>query len=256
MKLTVKNVTFSYDSVPALADINLEVEEAQILSIVGPNGSGKSTLLKCILKILKPKEGVILINGRDTIKMKAKEMANLSGYVPQGGDNAFSLTVFDAVLMGRRPHLSWKASEEDIEIVSQTLALMGIEEFAFRYLNELSGGEKQKVLIARAIAQEPELILLDEPTNNLDLRHQLEVMEIIVDLVRQKRISVIMTMHDLNLASKYTSMIVMLNRGKIFAAGSPKSVFTRENIESVYGVEVVISYESGQPNLIPIRPIE
>jgi len=213
-------------------------------------------LLRCILKILKPKAGVILIDSRDTNKMKAKEIANLLGYVPQGGEDAFSLTVFDAVLVGRRPHLSWKASEEDMEIVSQALTLMGIEEFAFRYLNELSGGEKQKALIARAIAQEPELLLLDEPTSNLDLRHQLEVMEIILDLVRQKGISVIMTMHDLNLASRYSDKIVMLNSGKIFAAGAPKSVFTQKNIESVYGVEVVVSYESGQPNLIPIKPIE
>jgi len=112
MKLTVKNVTFSYDSVPALADINFEVEEGKILSIVGPNGSGKSTLLRCILKILKPKAGVILIDSKDVNKMKAKEIATLLGYVPQDGEDAFSLTVFDAVLMGRRPHLSWKASED------------------------------------------------------------------------------------------------------------------------------------------------
>jgi len=157
--------------------------------------------------------------------------------------------------MGRRPHLSWKSSEEDTEIVLETLQTLNIEDLAMRDINELSGGQQQKVFIACALTQEPDVLLLDEPTSNLDIRHQLEVMDIIKNVVREKSISAIMAIHDLNLGSRYAGRIIMMNGGKIFAAGTPSSVLTPENIKHVYGVEVKVSNHDGYPYIVPIRPV-
>ncbi|HID96346.1 MAG TPA: ABC transporter ATP-binding protein [Candidatus Latescibacteria bacterium] len=256
MRVAVRGISFSYDSVSALADVSLEVEEAEILSIVGPNGSGKSTLLKCVDKILRPSLGVILIDGRDTGKIGAKELARRMGYIPQSSSNNLPLTVFDTVLMGRRPQLSWGVGDRDITMVCRALKLMGMEDSALRPFNELSGGERQKVLIARALAQEPEVLLLDEPTSNLDLRHQLEVLEILTDLVRRRGVSSIMAMHDLYLAWRYSDKMVMLNHGRVFAAGEPGSVLTEENIRSVYGVDVVVTQNSRGLHIEPVRPVK
>ncbi|MDO8635168.1 MAG: ABC transporter ATP-binding protein, partial [Dehalococcoidia bacterium] len=180
MKLEIKGVQFSYKSTPVLKNISLNVAEGEVLSLVGPNGSGKTTLLKCMNRILSPKSGAVFLEGKDISKLKARELARYSAYVPQSAPNSFPLTVFDTILLGRIRHLNFKISERDKETVFGVLTLMGLEEMAFRTFNELSGGERQKVLVARALSQEPEVLLLDEPTSNLDLRHQLEVLSIIV----------------------------------------------------------------------------
>lgn len=183
------------------------------------------------------------------------EIARKMGYVPQSTARVFPASVIDTVLMGRRPHLGWKSSERDLDKVLEILELLGIVEFAMRDFNEISGGQQQKVLIARAIAQEAGVLLLDEPTSNLDIRHQLEVMEIMTDIVRKSEISAVMAIHDLNLASRYTDRILMMNGGKIFAAGEPTSVLTVENIKRVYGVEVLVKSDEERPYIIPVRPI-
>lgn len=241
MKLEVRNVGFDYDGAPALKNIDLEIGEEEILSIVGPNGSGKTTLLRCIATILEPKEGTILLNGRKITQLDGKEKAKKIGYVPQTSSENFPINVFDEVLMGRRPYLSWRPSDKDLEIVSDTLETLGMEKYALRNVNELSGGELQKVLLARAIAQRPKILLLDEPTRNLDLRHQLEVMNLIRTLVDQEGVSGIVAIHDLNLASKYSNRMIMLNDGEVFANGEPNSVLTAENIRYVYKVHATIS---------------
>lgn len=203
MKIEVNGVHFSYGRKAVLNEVNIAVEKGKVISIVGPNGSGKSTILKCIDKILKPQRGTILLEGKDIGSLQQKELAKYLGYVPQSGNSPFPSTVFDTVLMGRRPHTNWSVSSRDKEIVSRILRGMGLEDMALRYFNELSGGERQKVLLARAMAQEPEVLLLDEPTSALDLRHQLEVMNLISSMVRKNGISVVMAIHDLNLASRY-----------------------------------------------------
>ncbi len=255
MKLKVKDVEFSYESISAIRDICLELAGSEILSIVGPNGAGKSTLLRCICRILAPQKGTILLDGQDIMEMSRIKLARKVGYIPQNASQIFPSTVFDVVLMGRRPHLSWRCSEEDIEKVLEMLQLLKIENFAMRDINELSGGQQQKVFIARALAQEPEVLLLDEPTSNLDIRHQLEVMDIIKNIVREKQISAIMAIHDLNLASKYTDRMIMMKSGKIFSAGDPASVLTSENIKYVYGVEAEVIHNNGRPYIMPIRPV-
>ena len=256
MKLKVNNVEFSYNSTPVLENISMELDRSEILGIVGPNGAGKSTLIRCINRILKPKRGSILLEEQEIKHMSMMEIAKKLGYVPQTASHTFPATVFDTVLMGRRPHIGWRSSKKDAKNVVVVLKQMEIEDLAMRDFNELSGGQQQKVLIARALAQEASTLLLDEPTSNLDIQHQLEVMEIIKDLVTKKGISAIMAVHDLNLASRYTDKVLIMKRGRIFDVGSPYDVLTPENIMSVYNVEAeVINRNGGRPYIVPIRSI-
>ena len=255
MRLKVNNIEFAYNSTPVLENISMELDRSEVLGIVGPNGTGKSTLIRCIDRILKPQQGTILLDEHDITNMKQMDIARKMGYVPQSTTRVFPASVIDTVLMGRRPHLGWKSSEEDMDKVLEILELLGIMEFAMKDFNEISGGQQQKVLIARALAQEADILLLDEPTSNLDIRHQLEVMEIMKNVVKKKGISAVMAIHDLNLASRYTDRILMMNEGRIFATGDPASVLTIENIKHAYGVEVLVKSDGERPYIIPLRPI-
>ena len=255
MKLKVKNVEFGYNSTLVLEGVSMDLDSSEIIGIVGPNGAGKSTLIRCIDRILTPRGGTILLDENDISNMTRMEIAKRMGYVPQTTTRVFPATVFDTVLMGRRPHLGWKSSDADVDKVLEILELLGIMEFAMRDFNEISGGQQQKVLIARALAQEADILLLDEPTSNLDIRHQLEVMEIMTNIVHRKKISAVMAIHDLNLAARYTTRILMLNGGRIFAAGDPESVLTAENIRRAYGVEALVKSDGERPYIIPVRPV-
>ncbi|MCW4010838.1 MAG: ABC transporter ATP-binding protein [Candidatus Bathyarchaeota archaeon] len=253
MKLTINNLSFTYAGVPALSDVELEVGTGEVLSIVGPNGSGKSTLLKCINRILKPKQNSVLIDGKDTSTFNLKELSKLIGYVPQSSTSTFSFTVFDVVLMGRKPYIHWSLSERDNEIVADMLDFLGIGDLAMRHFNELSGGEQQKVIVARALAQQPQVLLLDEPTSSLDIRHQLEILCLLRRLALTKGCSIIVSMHDLNLASRFSDRMIIIKKGKIFASGTPESVLTEETIESVYGIRCKVTNSVlGKPQVVPL----
>ena len=255
VRLRIRGVEFGYGSEAVLKGISIEIPQGEMLSIVGPNGAGKTTLLRCINRILKPRRGVIMVNGKSIEEMSRREIAKKMGYVPQSTHQVFPNTVFDVILMGRRPHFAWKCNEKDIEKVLETLKMLGIEHLAMRDITELSGGQQQKVFIARALAQEPEILLLDEPTSNLDIKHQLEVMNIIKSITNERGITAIMAIHDLNLASRYADRVIMMHKGKIFAVGSPEEVLTPENIREVYGVEAeVLCGKDGKPLILPIRP--
>jgi iron complex transport system ATP-binding protein len=255
MKLVIHDVVFSYTSTPVLDNIIFELTPQETLAIVGPNGAGKSTLLKCIDGLLKFQKGSISLDGKDIKSMSRSEIAKHIGYVPQTSEHIFPFTVFDMVLLGRRSHLNWRNSKGDILNALKMLQLLNIEDLAMKNFNEVSGGQQQKVIIARALAQEAEVLLLDEPTSNLDILHQLEVMELIKSLVIDIGIAAIISVHDLNLASTYSDKVIMLKQGKIVAAGDPFSVFTPENIGSVYGVEVAVRNERGRPYIVPLRPL-
>ena len=255
VKLKIKDVEFSYASVPILKDVCIELAASEMLGVVGPNGAGKSTLLRCIDRILKPQRGSILLDEREIKEMSRMELAKKMGYIPQSSAQVFPATVFDTVLMGRRPHIGWRSNEKDMKKVLETLQMLNIKSFAMRDINELSGGQQQKVFIARALTQEPDVLLLDEPTSNLDIKHQLEVMDIIKNIVREKGIAAIMAIHDLNLASRYADRIVMMNGGEIFDAGDAAAVLTPENIKHVYDVEVEVPNHGGRPYIVPIRPV-
>jgi len=253
VKLDITGLQFSYNSFPVLKGMDLKLKKGEMLTIIGPNASGKTTLLKCINNILKPQKGTIMIDDETLNDLSMKNIAKKIGHVPQSGTDRFPTTVFDTVLMGRKPHGGWKPSEKDLETVSETISRLGLENIAMRDIGEISGGQKQKVLIARALAQDPDILLLDEPTSSLDLKHQLEVL----DTVRKQTeegISLVMTMHDLNLANRYSDKISMLKEGKIFAAGG-REVLNHKNIEAVFGVEVDIIDVEERPIIVPERPL-
>ncbi len=255
MRLNITDLAFSYADRPILNNICMDLGQSEILGIVGPNGSGKSTLIRCIDRILKPQRGSILLDRKQVKDMKQIQIAKSLGYVPQNAPRTFPVTVFDTVLMGRRPHIGWNSGEKDRKIVIEALNRLGIEELALRDFNELSGGEQQRVLIARALAQEADVLLLDEPTSNLDIRHQLEVMEIMKTLVKEKGLSAIIAIHDLNLAARYANRVVMMTRGEVFAAGKPTLVFTPENIARVYGVKSLVERKNGTLYILPQKPV-
>lgn len=254
VNITIKNLTFSYNSHKILDDLNLVIENSEVLSLVGPNGSGKTTLIKCIDRILKPK-GSILLDGKEIEEMSRQDVARQIGYVPQSSSAPLATTVFDTVLMGRRPHIGWRVKDADLEKVAEVLERLHLEDLAMRDFSQLSGGQKQKVLIARALAQEPSILLLDEPTSNLDMLHQLEVMETVSQLVKEKNISAVMAIHDLNLASRYSDKLVMLKEGKVYAAGEPQSLLNEANISHVYGIEAMVMNALGRPYIVPLRSL-
>lgn len=250
MILSVKGLTFTYPSRRVLDGVSFSVDKGDCLAVLGTNGVGKSTLLKCLNRILKPKSGTVFIKKDELSKLGRTELAKRLGYVSQKHEIART-TVFDAVLLGRTPYIRWDVSKEDLEVTEKVLKMLELEEFSMRYLDELSGGELQKVVIARALAQEPEVLLLDEPTSNLDLKNQLEVVRIIKKVVRTHQIAAIVTMHDLNLALRFANKFLMLKNGSIFAAGG-MDIMTPENVESVYSVPVTIERCREVPVVVPL----
>ncbi len=254
MNITIKGLTFGYNGTNILDGIDLVVDDSEILGLVGPNGSGKTTLIKCIDRILKPK-GSILLNGKDVEAMSRTEMAKRLGYVPQSSSTPMATTVFDTILMGRRPHMGWRISPNHLDKVEEIVNLLHLNKFAMKDFSELSGGQRQKVLIARALCQEPEVLLLDEPTSNLDMKHQIEVMELISSLVAEKRISAVMALHDLNLAARFVDKLAILKGGRIYAAGEPQELLNAENIRAVYGVEAKVMNDLDRPYIIPLRSL-
>lgn len=254
MEIKIDDVEFGYTSTPVLKDVKLDIDGAQLVSILGPNGVGKSTLIHCINNILTPTSGAVMVNDVDVTSFKLKELAKIIGYVPYASSDSFPLTVIDTVLMGRHPHSNWKSTEKDLNIVYETLEMLGIEDLAMRPFNELSAGQHQKVMLARGFAQEPQVLLLDEPTSNLDIRHQMEVTMLLKDMSVKKGILVIMISHDINIAAKYSDKIIMLSEGTIFVAGKPNDVITEENIRSVYHVDSKIIEDEGRPHVILSNP--
>jgi iron complex transport system ATP-binding protein len=250
MIMEVNGVEFNYKSKEVLKDIEFHVEKNEIMSILGPNGVGKTTLLKCVNAILKPKSGAILIENEDVLKLEQREIARRLGYVAQKSETA-RLTAFDAILLGRIPHMRWSVSAEDIMTVEATIKKLNLEDIALQYIDEMSGGELQKVCIARAIAQDPNILLLDEPTSNLDLKNQISILRIIREVVKKENVSAIMTMHDLNHALRYSDKFIFLKEGTIFAAGEITEV-TPEMIAEVYGVKVAIENYGNVPVVIPV----
>ncbi len=249
MILEANGIEFRYKSKEVLKDIEFHLEKNEILSILGPNGVGKTTLLKCMNTILKPQNGTILVDREDVLKLEQKEIARRVGYVPQRCEPA-RLTAFDAILLGRMPHMKWNVSPEDIKKVEETIKKLHLEDMALRYIDELSGGELQKVGIARAIAQNPKLLLLDEPTSSLDLKNQLGILDTVREVVRNENVSAIITMHDLNLAFRYSDKFLFLKDGTIFAAGSMEDI-TPQIIQEVYGVPVTIQNYMDHAVIIP-----
>ncbi len=249
MGLQVEHVSFGYTQTDILADVSLTVEPGKMLALLGPNGTGKTTLLKCISRILEPRNGRTLIDGEDISKMSAKKRARYVGYVPQSAAMIFPSTVADTVLTGRMPYVDFQLTQQDKEIAFSVIERMGLEEMAFQSINRLSGGERQRVFIARALAQEPRVLLLDEPTSSLDLKNQLLTLQIIRQLVQERELAAVISIHDLNLAAMFCNSVLMLKDASVFSYGEPKKVISVEHIREVYGVETAVDYEQGIPHM-------
>lgn len=251
MNLTVENLSFRYPCSRVLQDVNFTVERGECVAILGTNGVGKSTLLKCLNRILKMQEGRVSIGGQGIGEMTGNMLAQKIGYVSQ--NSQFSeTTVFDAILLGRKPYIKWDIADEDLRIVQRIMERLSLSQYAMRMVTHLSGGETQKVAIARALAQQPDILLFDEPTSNLDLKNQLEVIALIKDIVAENHISAVVTMHDLNLALRFADKLIMMKEGKIFAAGG-RGILTPQTIKAVYGVDVAVKEYDGAAFIIPLQ---
>lgn len=253
MGLEVKSLSFSYGRNLVLDGVELSLNFGEILVLLGPNGSGKSTLLKCINKILKPSNGVVLLDGKEVLKMGENEVSKIFGYVPQEHKPPFPYKVIDFVLFGRTPYIGIfsKPNERDYEVAMNSLRLVGMEKFAERPYTELSGGERQLVLIARALATEAKILLLDEPTAHLDFRNTHRVLGIIRKIVKERNLSAIMTLHDPNLAQKYGDKIALIYKGRIEKFGAPEDVIKEDFIKMAYGIDVELISMNGFKFVIP-----
>jgi cobalamin transport system ATP-binding protein len=240
--LAGQNISFAYADAPTLTDVSLALAPHCRRALIGPNGSGKTTLLKLLAGILTPTQGAVEWQGRDIRKLTRREMARRIALVPQELNVAFGFTVREMVLLGRTPHLRAFAgpTRRDHKVVEDTLELTETSGLADRLVTELSGGEKQRAVIAMALAQEPEVLLLDEPTVHLDINHQIEILELLQRLNRDCGLTVLATMHDLNLAALYFDELVMLKRGRVVASGAPVEVLSAEQIQNVFDARVHI----------------
>ena len=239
--IRVSDLNFRYGKKPILNAINLAIAPSTIVSLVGPNGSGKSTLLKCLCRILKSDESAIEIDGKPLQKYSRKELARMIAYVPQQPALNLAISVIDAVKIGRSPHIGYRLKQHDEDIVFEVIEQLGLSKHAFTSLRELSGGEKQRVLlarvVARVVAQRARVLLLDEPTSALDLRNQLETATLLRSIQKQQDLTVIVAIHDLNLAARFSDSVVQLKQGTRYAHGSWAETMTAKSIREIYGVE-------------------
>ena len=254
--ISIENTTFSYGlSEENLFDgINLNIEKGKFIGILGPNGCGKSTLLKVILKYLNPKEGIIKIENKELKEYTQSELAEILSFVPQKSSLTMPLTVEDVVYMGRVPYMKnkWTGFDrEDREKVEKIMQMLKIDKFKNRVIFSLSGGEFQRVLLARALAQNTNIMLLDEPTSALDMNYALEIMKLTSYFVQNESLTAVMVLHDLNLASMYCDSIILLKNGKIAYEGTPKELFRPEILEEIYGFNCEVIENNGFSYVIP-----
>lgn len=241
MRISINDLGFAYDGRPVLQDIQLEVEEGEILALVGPNGSGKTTLLRNIAGVLKPRSGAVYLDFKELGEFTPRELARRLGALEQERQVGFDFTVKELVELGRIPHLGRfeRQREKDRRAVMKAMQITRISEFTERPIGQLSGGERQRVFLAIALAQEPKILLLDEPTAHLDINYQIELMGIVRQRAREG-LTVVMALHDLNLAAYYADRVALLHRGRIAALGRPEEVLTAQNIKKIFGAEVAV----------------
>lgn len=250
MKLIAEGICFSYNSHPVLSKVSFTLKRGEMMCILGVNGAGKSTLLKCLNRILSPQQGTVLLDGKELFDMRRPEVARRIGYVPQRHADT-CMSVFEMVLMGRKPHMEWKAGSNDYAIVESILHRLGLAPLSMRRVCDLSGGQLQKVIIARALAQTPKILLLDEPTSSLDLKNQIDVMGLIREISITQGISTIIAIHDLNIAVRFAESFLFLKEGRIHAVSTRKTL-SAEVIRQVYGVEVALKEFEGHIIVVPL----
>lgn len=252
--LEIKNISGGYHEKDIIKGLSFEVKEGEFFGIIGPNGSGKSTLLKLMSKALHPRQGSVLFQNTDIASIALKEFCRKIAFVGQDTLVNFAFTAWEIVLLGRTPHLKRleSESEKDFEIAHNAMALTDTLTFKNAHINELSAGERQRVIIAKALTQEPLLLFLDEPTSHLDIGHQIQILDFLKRLNKEKKLTVMIVMHDLNLAGEYCDRLLLLNHGKIYKFGTPQDVLTYQTIEDVYKTIVVVEKNpfSSKPYII------
>ena len=243
--MEIKSISYGYKGGPdVLKDVSFAVEPGQFLAILGNNGVGKSTLLKCFNHILKPDAGQVLLDGEDLLSMSAREVAKRVAFVSQSVPDT-KMTVHDVVMLGRRPYMKWGFTEGDHSIVHDAMHRLDVEDMRGRFLNQLSGGEKQKVMLARALAQQPQVLLLDEPTSALDIQNQYHVLKLVRDICHKDAITAVVVIHDLNLALRFCDRFLLLKDGQVFRYGD-RSVLDSEALRQVYGVAAKVVEVEGR----------
>jgi iron complex transport system ATP-binding protein len=237
INLAVENITLSYNHHPVVEDFSFTLQPGEIVGLIGPNGCGKTSIIKAVSRILGLKSGTIKLNGEDIYLYPRSNFARILGVVPQNPFIPDTFTVFEVVLLGRNPHLGMFRTESthDMAVVWKAMKQTGVDALAARRMGELSGGEKQRVTIARVLAQEPSAILLDEPTANLDISHQMEILKLIRKLCRRNNLLVMVAIHDLNMAAQYCDRLILVKGGRVYSQGTPWEVITEQNIREVYG---------------------
>lgn len=247
--IETEKIEFAYrGDQEVLREITFDLGPGHCLALLGNNGAGKSTLLKCLNRILEPNAGIVMVCGQNVCKMKRNRIARNIAYVDQQNE-ANQLTVFDSVLIGRKPYIRMEPTDRDMQITRDAIRRMELDEYALRYMNELSGGELQKVVLARALTQQPKVLLLDEPTASLDLYNQHEVMRTISEIAREDNILVIVVIHDLNLAVRYCDRFLFIKDGGVYRFGD-SSILTDEVVSAVYNIPVKIRELDGQTLVI------
>jgi iron complex transport system ATP-binding protein len=238
--LETKRVSFSHlPSEPLLREVSLSLSGGDVIAVLGPNGSGKTTLLRLMLGLIKPQEGSVTVDGEEVLSLRPMARARKLSYVPQDYISGTTMTVFESILLGRRPYINWGPGKEDIGKVYEVMELLNLSSLSERPLHTLSGGQKQKVVLGRALAQDTPYILLDEPTGNLDLKHQVEVLECLADMAGQGKAGVVIAMHDINLASHYSNKTLLINSKGEVVSGLTKEIFNAENLGAAYGIEML-----------------
>ncbi|HCX65713.1 MAG TPA: ABC transporter [Eubacteriaceae bacterium] len=257
--LSMKDVKVAYGDHIVLDNFNVDIAQGEFVGIIGPNGTGKSTLIKAITKIIEAKEGTIYIDGKNNRDLSRKERAKLVSVVPQEFTIDFDFNSYDIVMMGRNPHYTRNSdAKKDHEIVKNAMMVTNTWKFKERMFNEMSGGERQRVIIARAIAQETKMILLDEPTSHLDIHHQLEVLELIKKLKDEKNITVLAVLHDINMAARFSDRLVLLHEKKVMVDGAPEEVISKKHLGKVYEMEMVVRTNKllSTKEVVPIRVLK
>ncbi|MBR2834331.1 MAG: ABC transporter ATP-binding protein [Coriobacteriales bacterium] len=249
--LCVKDVAYTYPHArnAVFEHISLDAPAGKMLAILGNNGAGKSTFLDLLAGITKPSEGTITVDGASISRLSRREAAQRIAYVAQQ-QTIPHLSVYDEVLLGRKPHITWAVTEKDREIVAQAIAGMELEAFTLRYCDELSGGERQKVFIARALAQQPKILILDEPTSALDPKNQVEVLKAIRDATHERNLTTILVLHDINLALRFCDLFLLIRDGNVVTRGGHEAI-TEETLATTYGTEFELVTIGGVPVAVP-----
>lgn len=255
-RLRARELELGYGETPVVTGLDLDVLDGTVTAIIGPNGCGKSTLLRALARLLKPRQGAVLLDGERIDKLPTREVAKIIGLLPQTPSAPEGLTVSDLVRRGRQPHQSWyrQWSSSDDEAIERALRLTGMDEYAGRVVDQLSGGQRQRAWISMTLAQETGLLLLDEPITYLDLAHQIDVLDLVYRLHKERGTTVVMVLHDLNLAARYADKLVAMRGGRIVAQGPPAEVLTEPLLDEIFGLSAKVMEDpvSGTPLVVPV----